>query len=154
MQGPAADLLPNALLILVNSLGYLPYSDRPGAGWHLPHFPTDEEITFYVGFAFYLVPGTAFYGLIFAVAGLALGFCLLPRWGLRVLAAPIAFIASGLMMAAGGWMIAISSMGIYTAAGCGALWGLFVFPGLVPRMSRALPITLRIAVPAVLFAGG
>ncbi len=150
----AADLLPNALLILVNSAGYLPYSDRPGPGWQVPHLPTGEEARFFVGFAVLLLPVTAIYGLIFAVAGLALGFCLLPRWGLRVLAAPTAFIASGLIMAAGGWMIAISSIGVYTAAGCGALWGLLVFPGLVPRMSRTLPIALRIALPAVVFAGG
>jgi hypothetical protein len=150
----AADLLPNALLILVNSAGYLPYSDRPGPGWQLPHLPTGEEMRFFVGFAFLLLPVTTIYGLIFAVAGLALGFCLLPRWGLRVIGAPTALVSTGLMMAAGGWMIAISSMGIYIAAGCGALWGLFVFPGLIPRMSPTLPIALRIALPALMLAGG
>jgi hypothetical protein len=150
----AADLLPNSLLVLVNSAGYLPYSDRPGPGWQMPHLPTGEELQFFVGFASLLLKGTAFCGLIFAAAGLVLGFCLLPRWGLRVLAAPTAFLASGLMMAAAGWMIAISSMGVYTAAGCGALWGLFVFPRLVPRMTYVLPIAARIALPVVMLAGG
>ena len=80
----AANLLPNALLILVNCAGYLPYSDRPGPGWQLPHLPTLGEMRFFVGFAFLLLPATAIYGLIFAAAGFALGFCLLPRWGLLV----------------------------------------------------------------------
>jgi hypothetical protein len=150
----AADLLPILLLVFVNSIGYLPYSDRPGPGWQMPHLPAVEELQFFVSFASLLLKGTAFYGLIFAAAGWVLGFCLLPRWGLRVLAAPTAFLASGLMMAAGGWMIAISSMGVYTAAGCGALWGVFVFPRLVPRMSHALPIAARVALPVVMLAGG
>jgi hypothetical protein len=150
----AADVLPNLLLILVNGVGYLPYSDRPGPGWQTPHLPSGEELRFFVGFAFLLLKGTTFYALIFAAAGFVLGFCSLPRWALRLVTVPTAFLASGLMMAAGGWIIAISSMGVYTAAGCGALWGLFVFPRLVPRMNYVLPIAARIAVPVVMFAGG
>jgi hypothetical protein len=110
-------------------------------------------LRFFVGFASLLLKGTAFYGVLFAAAGLVLGFCLLPRWGLRVMATPTAFLTSGLMMAAAGWMIAISSMGVYTAAGCGALWGLFVFPRLVPRMSYALPIAARITLPVIMLTG-
>jgi hypothetical protein len=150
----AADLLPVLLLVLVNSAGYLPYSDRPGPGWQMPHLPTGRELWFFVGFAFLLLKGTAFYGLIFGAAGWVLGFCRLPRWVLRVLATPTAFLASGLMMAAAGWTIAISSMGVYTAAGCGALWGLFVFPRLVPRTSYVLPVAARIALPVLMFVGG
>src|ERR1700688_2420638 len=150
----AADVLPNLLLVLVNSAGYLPYSDRPGPGWQMPHLPTGAELRFFVGFASLPLEGTVFYGLIFAAEGWILGFCSLPRWVLRVLASPTAFLASGLMMAAAGWMIAISSFGVYMAAGCGALWGLFVFPRLVPRMSYILPIAPRIALPVVIFIGG
>lgn len=149
----AADLLPNLLLILLNSAGYLPYSDRPGPGWQMPHFPTGQELQFFAGFSFLLLKGSAFYGLMFAAAGWVLGFCLLPRWALRVLAAPTAFLASGLMMAAGGWMIAISPIGICTAAGCGALWGLFLFPRLVPRTSYALPTAARISLPLIMLVG-
>jgi hypothetical protein len=67
--------------------------------------------------------------------------------------APTAFLAAGLMMAAVGWYIALSSMGVYTAAGCGLLWGIFVFPKLVPRMSRTLPLAARIALAVVMFVG-
>lgn len=120
----------------------------------MPHLATVAELRFFVGFASLLLKGTAFYGLIFAAAAWVLGFCSLPRWVLRVLATPTAFLASGLMMAAGGWIIAISSVGVYTAAGCGALWGVFVFPRLVPRNSHALPIAARVALPIVMLTGG
>jgi hypothetical protein len=150
----ATTLLPAALLILINGAGYLPYSDRPGPSWHPPHLPTGDEIQFYLGFVLLLAPGASVYGLCFAVAGVALGFCSLPRWALQLIAAPSAFIASGLMMAAAGWMIAISSTGIYAAAGCGALWGVLVFPKLVPRIGRALPNVVRITLPVVMLAAG
>lgn len=150
----AADLLPNSLLVLVNSAGYLPYSDRPGPGWQMPHLPTGQELQFFIGFASILLPVTVVYGLVFAAAGWVLGFCSLPRWGLRVMATPTAFLASGLMMWTTGWLIALSSMGVYTAAVCGAIWGLFVFPRLVPRISYALPIAARVALPVVMLAGG
>jgi hypothetical protein len=150
----AADLLPNLILVLVNSVGYLPYSDRPGPGWQPAHLPSKDELQFFLGFSLMLLRATAFYAVIFAVAAWILGFCRLPRWGLRVLATPLAFISAGMMMAAAGWMIAISSMGVYTAAACGALWGLLVFPRLVPNSGYVLPIVGRIALPVILVAAG
>ena len=109
----AAERLPNLLLAVVNSVGYLPYSDRPG-------------------------PGT-------------LGILSIP---------PIdssnepSFLASGLMTAAGGWLIAISPFGIYAAGGGGALWGFFLFPRLIPQMSRRFPTGARIALPILMLSGG
>ena len=150
----ATDLLPDALLALVNSTGYLPYSDRPGPGWQSPHLPSVQELAFFGGFALLVLRSSAFYGVIFAAAGLVLGFCSLPRWGLRVLAVPTGFLASGLIMASVGWMIAISSAGVYIAAGCGAFWGFFVFPRLVPQMDYALPITARLTLAFTLAVGG
>ena len=151
----AADLLPNLWLVLVNSIGYLPYSDRPGPGWQMPpHVPTGPEFEFFAGFALLLLKGTAFYGLMFSAFGLILAFCSLPRWALRVFAVPVAFLASGLMMAADGWLIAISAFGVWSAAGWGALWGLLVFPRLIPPMSRLLPTTVRITLPILLLVGG
>ena len=150
----AADVLPNLLLVVINSIGYLPYSDRPGPGWQMPHLPSGGELQFFGSFALLLLKGTLIYGSIFSVSGFVLGFCSLPRWALRVLAAPTAFLASGLMMAAGGWLIAISSIGVYAAAGFGALWGLFVFPRLVPALGVRLPTVARIALPIVMLIGG
>jgi hypothetical protein len=150
----AADLLSNLSLLLINTIGYLPYSDRPGPSWQRAHLPSGEELRFFAGYALLLVRGTALYGLIFSVSGLILGFCSLPRWALRVLAAPTAFLASGLVAAAAGWYIAISALGVWIAAGFGALWGLFVFPQLVPSMSRILPTPARIALPIMMWVGG
>jgi hypothetical protein len=148
------DLLPNLLLLVVNSSGYLPYSDRPGPGWQRPHLPSKDDLQFFFGFAVLLLRGTALYGGLFALLAGLLGLCRVPRWGLRVISTPLAFVSSGLMMAAAGWMIAISSMGVYTAAICGGMWGLLVFPYLVPRPSYTLPLAVRFAAPLLLFAVG
>jgi hypothetical protein len=150
----ATDLIPNVLLVLINSAGYLPYSDRPGPGWQPPHFPTGHELGFFTGFAILLLPATAIYGLAFALSGLVLGFCRLPRWLVRIMAAPPAFIAAGLMMDSVGWFIAISALGVYVAAGSGALWAIFIFPALLPTMGRTLPVTARIALPLIVVLGG
>src|ERR1022692_4165229 len=150
----AADLLPNLILIAVNSSGYLPYRDRPGPGWQKPDLPSQAELQFFVGFAFLLLRGTALYGGIFALIAGLLGFCRVPRLGLRLISTPLAFISSGTMMAAAGWMIAISSMGVYTAAVCGGLWGLLVFPQLIPKATYTPPLAVRILGPLLIFAGG
>jgi hypothetical protein len=150
----ATDLLPNLVLLVVNSCGYLPYSDRPGPGWQRPHLPSKEELQFFLGFALLLLRASALYGGLFAALAGLLGFCRAPRWGLRLIATPLAFVSSGIMMAAAGWMIAISSMGVYAAATCGGLWGLLIFPRLVPRASYTPPLALRLVVPLLLFSVG
>jgi hypothetical protein len=149
----AADFLPILLLIAINSIGYLPYSDRPGPGWQRPHLPLLAEMKFFVGFAALLLPATALYGLFFAVGAAVLGFCRLPRWALRAVALVPAFLAGSFLMAGAGWYIAISAVGVYIAAGCAVLWALFIFPPLVPGTNHVLPYAARIAIPIlVLFA--
>jgi hypothetical protein len=150
----ATDLLPNLLLVVVNSGGYLPYSDRPGPGWQRPHLPSKDELQVFLFLAVILLRGTALYGSLFALLAGLLGVCRVPRWGLRLIATPMAFVSSGIMMSAAGWMIAISSMGVYTAAVCGGLWGLLVFPRLVPQTSYTPPRAVRIIAPVLLFVAG
>ena len=150
----AADLLPTVLLVVINSIGYLPYSDRPGPGWQAPHLPTFQELSFFAGFAVLLFPATALYGSFFALGAGILGFCRLPRWALRVVAVVPAFLGGGLLMAGIGWFIAISAVGVYVAAGCAGLWGLLIFPVLVPSTNHALPNPVRLAIPVLmLFVG-
>jgi hypothetical protein len=150
----AADFFPTLLLAVINSVGYLPYSDRPGPGWQSPHLPMMGELKFFVGYAVLLFPATALYGSFFALESAILGFCRLPRWGVRMIAVVPAFLAGGLLMAGIGWFIAISALGVYVAAGCAALWGVFVFPVLVPRPNYALPNVARVSIPVlVLFTG-
>ena len=91
--------------------------------------------------------------MVFAAAGCMLGYCRLPRWTLRAIAAPVAFVATGLMIDGVGWLIAISAAGVYIAAGCGLLWAIFVFPGLVPRFTHEPRMAARIALPIVVFLG-
>jgi hypothetical protein len=150
----AADLLPILLLTAINSGGYLPYSDRPGPGWQKPHFPNKDELQFFFGFALLLLRGTALYGALFAALAWLLGLCRVPRWGLRLIAVPMAFVTSGIMMAAAGWMIAISSVGVYVAALCGGAWAFLVFPRVVPRLSCVPPMAIRIIAPLLVFAAG
>src|SRR5438128_1396948 len=150
----AADFLPTLLLVVVNSIGYLPYSDRPGPGWQMPHVPVLQELKFFAGFAVLLFPATALYGSFFAAGAAILGFCRLPRWALRIIAVVPAFLAGGLLMAGVGWFIAISAVGVYVAAGCTSLWGLFVFPVLVPRTNYVLPNAARVSIPALLLLVG
>jgi hypothetical protein len=150
----AADFLPTLLFVVINSIGYLPYSDRPGPGWQPPHFPSVQELRFFAGFAALLFPATALYGSFFALGAGILSFCKLPRWALRIVAGVPAFLAGGLLMAAVGWLIAISAVGVYVAAGCAGFWGLLIFPRLVPRTNYALPNPARVAVPIIMLFGG
>ena len=146
----AADFLPTLLLVAINSIGYLPYSDRPGPGWQTPHLPRLDELRFFAGFALLLLPPTALYGSFFAIGAGILGLCRLPRWALRTVAVAPAFLAGGLLMAGVGWFIAVSAVGVYIAAGCTSLWGLFIFPALVPRTNHVLPYAARVAIPVLL----
>jgi hypothetical protein len=150
----AVDFLPILLLVAINSIGYLPYSDRPGPGWQMPHLPLLAELKFFVGFAALLLPATALYGSFFAIGAAILGFCRLPRWALRIVTVVPAFLAGGLLMGGVGWYIAISAAGVYIAAACAVLWALFIFPPLVPSTNHVLPYAARVATPVlVLFAG-
>jgi hypothetical protein len=150
----AADFLPTLLLVVLNSIGYLPYSDRPGPGWQSPHLPMLQELKFFIGFAALLFPATALYGSFFAMGAAILGLCRLPRWALRLVAVMPAFLAGGLLMAGIGWFIAISAVGVYLAAGCAGLWGFFIFPVLVPRTNHALPNAARLTIPVLVLLVG
>src|SRR5665213_2832862 len=69
----ATDFLANLLLLLINCVGYLPYSDRPGPGWQPAHLPSKDELRFFLSFAQALLPGSALYGGMFGLAGLLFG---------------------------------------------------------------------------------
>jgi hypothetical protein len=150
----AADFVPTVFLVAINSIGYLPYSDRPGPGWQAPHLPVLAELKFFAGFSVLLLPASALYGSFFAIGAAILSFCRLPRWALRTVVVVPAFLAGGVLMAGVGWFIAISTVGVYLAAGCAGLWGLFIFPALVPPTNRVLPYAARVMIPVLSsFAG-
>ncbi len=100
----ATDFLVNLLLVVVNSSGYLPYSDRPGPGWQRPHLPSKEELQFFLSFALFLLRGTALYGGLFAALARAFGVLPHSSMGSSAHRYAFAFFASGIMMAAAGWI--------------------------------------------------
>jgi hypothetical protein len=150
----AADFLPNLLMLIINCIGYLPYSDRPGPGWQAPHWPQSSEFGFFFGFALYMGVPTLLYGFGQTLLAFVYETCWLPRWLIRILGAVMGFLAAGLLMEGAGWMIAISALGVYLAAGCGMLWGMLVMPALVVRRTNPLPLAIRVAVPLLLFLAG
>lgn len=150
----AADLLPVALLLGIDCIGYLPYSDRPGPGWQHPHIPSWSAISFYFGFAMYTGVPTLFYAGAHTLLAYVYEVCSLPKWLVRVLGGVTAFLSAGLLMEGAGWMIAIAAAGVYLAALSGLLWGIFVLPSFVRSGLYKLPTSARILLPAVLCGSG
>jgi hypothetical protein len=133
------------VLLVSSSLGYLPYSDRPGPGWwgH-PHWPSLAEAATYFGFAPFLAYFCLFFGLgLFALA-LVFGLASTSRWLTRVLGAILAGGAALLAVSAAGWYFAVASIGPDTAGILGLLYGAFLFPRFVHVRSDPLPAWMRI----------
>ena len=146
----AVDVLPNFLLLIINCSGYLPYSDRPGPGWQPPHWPHWEELSFFIGFALYLGIPTCLYATGQTILARICELCSLPKWVVGIVGSILGFFASALSMAAAGWMIALSPLGVYLAAGCGLVWGALVLPWIVKPRQQHVAIGIRIALPIVL----
>lgn len=149
----AADFLPNLLMLVVNCSGYLPYCDRPGPGWQAPHWPQMSELSFFFGFALYMGIPTLLYAAGQTLLALTFEFCSLPKWLVRLLGAVLGFLAAGLLMQGAGWMIAIAPIGVFIAAGCGFVWGMFVLPLFLVLQEPLLPSVARILLPLALFVG-
>lgn len=150
----ASDLVPIILLLLMECIGYLPYSDRPGPGWQRPHLPERAELSFYLSFALMLCRPALFYAAAHTLLAAIYALCSLPRWLVRILGGITAFLSAGLLMAAVGWMIAIAPIGVYLAAGCGLLWGTLLLPTWYTPRERTIPLALRIGAPLLCCGGG
>ncbi len=150
----AADLLPVILLLAINCIGYLPYSDRPGPGWQQPHLPGHEEIVFFASFAFMLGRPTLIYAAGHTLLAGVYELCSVPRWLVRVLGGITAFLSAGLLMEGVGWMIAIAPVGVYLAAGCGLLWGALLLPAFYTPGQRKFHPIIRIAGVLLVCGGG
>ena len=68
---------------------------------------------------------------------------------LQIIAAMPALLAGGLLMAAGGWFIAISFSESTCLPDVRASRDFFVFPILVPRRNHVLPNAAREAIPCI-----
>jgi len=150
----ASNLIPVILLLLIEWIGYLPYSDRPGPGWQHPHLPERAEVSFYLSFALMLCRPTLFYAAAHTLLAAIYELCSLPRWLVRILGGITAFLSAGLLMGGVGWMIAIAPIGVYLAAGCGLLWGVLLLPAWYAPREHTIPLWLRIGAVLLCCGGG
>jgi hypothetical protein len=137
-------------LTVMSSVGYLPYSDRPGPGWFGPlHWPSVQELGVYFGFAPLFAYTCLFYGIGLFLIALALRFAHLPKWLWRVVGAALSALFALLAISGAGWMIAISSAGVYSGFIFGLLYGAFVFPLSASPSGAQRPMWIRFTVPAI-----
>jgi hypothetical protein len=147
-------------LAIATTIGFLPYSDRPGPGWIGAHAPSLEELRFYFTWTYsFLAPGAAFWGFVLHVFARLLGWAGTPRWAVRTIGCLLGLITGFVLTLAAGWYIAVASAVAYAGAIFGALFGLFAFPyfattspnRLSHRWVRAAVVSLvTIAIVAVL----
>jgi hypothetical protein len=134
-------------MLVASSVGYLPYSDRPGVGWKLTaHWPSFAEIGSYLGFIPFFVILLWFFGAAFFVLAIVLGLVSLPRWSVRVIGGVVGLATAGMGVAGAGWYIALSGTGPLVGAVAGLVYGVFLFPLFVVRRERLFPLWVRLAV--------
>ena len=113
--------------------GYLPYSDRPGPGW-FGSFPavTWSEFwggaSFHLGWTLFLAPYAAVCGLILFLVARLLERLRTPRIGVAVVSGLLAGFLSGYIVLGIGWYIAIAAPPVYVAMGLGVLYGAWLLP--------------------------
>ena len=130
-------------LLVASSVGYLPYSDRPGPGWWgRVHWPSLAEVGTYLGFAPLFGYFCLFFGAGLFLLGLVLGFASSPKWLNRILGGIISALAAGLAVAAAGWYLALAQIGPDVAIVLGLIYGIFLFPRFVFLREPRLPVWL------------
>jgi len=109
-------------------LGYLPYSDRPGPGWHLdPHFPTWGEFqNLFTGVYGWILFGSTYFalpGILLGVITQGLKLLPIPRWIVIPSLAVFYGYFSLITMAGVGWFIAMSQWSFLIAGVAGIAFG-------------------------------
>jgi hypothetical protein len=117
------------LVVLCVSLliGYLPYSDRPGPGWHAAGLSA-EDLKFFLSWERLLLPSVAIWGLVLGALGQVLGAFRAPRWFVAIVGAVLGGYLSLLTVAGVGWYIAIAAVPVYAAGLAGAVFGALLLP--------------------------
>ncbi len=120
-------------LSLAPLFGYLPYSDRPGPGW-IGKFPAIGWADFWhgvvnmFGWALLLLPYATVAGLIVFTVARLLERVKTPRVIVAIVAALVAAFASGYVVLAIGWYIAIAEAPVDFASVLGLIFGGFLLP--------------------------
>ena len=119
-------------MFLSEFVGFLPYSDRPGPGFYgwFPMRSLSDVGTaawFQLGFALFAAPFFAMYAIPALTVFLALRLTTVNRWFLAVPAALVFGLLGFYLMAALGWYIAISGVGVIAAGVLGFAFGALCF---------------------------
>jgi hypothetical protein len=123
-----------AVLAIASAIGYLPYSDRPGPGWHQAHIPTITELGFYLNFCVFLLgPFCLIWGAILGMFAVGLNWLRAPRFVVVLLGSIAGAYISLIGAAATGWYIAIAAFPVYVAGIFGLVFGAVLLPRLSQR---------------------
>jgi MFS family permease len=144
------------ILLALSAIGYLPYSDRPGPGWHSAHIPTLREISFYLSFGiFFLINFCLLWGAALFVFARCLGWLSAPRVFVALTGGFAAGLVTLMGMAGTGWYIAVAAFPVYTAGILGLVFGAAVLPRFAGIRSNVCDWKhwLGIAVTVTVFVG-
>ena len=129
-------------LILSPLAGYLPYSDRPGAGW-FGRFPAIGWTEFWSN-TWQMLGFGAFIALLIAIGGMVSVVCIraierarAPLWTVRAVGGLITGVITGYFVLGAGWYLALSQAGVVVAVILGGIAGAFVLP------HRMLALSMR-----------
>jgi hypothetical protein len=135
-------------LTLSSAVGYLPYSDRPGPGWHEPSLSVSQMAYYFSWATLLALPslmwGTAVFGFV-----LLLRFLGGPNILIRVLGGLCAATVSLVVVADAGWYIAIAAFPIWVSAALGAVWGAALLPRYTGPNPSSRPGSVRWALIAL-----
>jgi len=122
------------LLIISSFIGYLPYSDRPGPGWHgwRGNISVREILFFLSWAALGVIPGSIYGSLLFLSIQL-LRWIQTPLLFIRALGAISSGFLSFYLILGLGWYIAIAAFPVYGAGVLGLLFGGWLLPRQVAR---------------------
>ena len=139
-------------LTLSSAVGYLPYSDRPGPGWHEPSISM-AQIAYYSSWATLLILPSVMWGTaVFAFLHL-LQFIGGPSILIRIVGGLCAATVSLVVVAGVGWYIAIAAFPVWVAAALGAVWGAALLPRYSGPVRTFKPGPIRWALITLLTLG-
>jgi hypothetical protein len=127
-----------AFMLIVSFVGYLPYSDRPGPGFH-GWFPLRTlsdiggTLWFFFSWGLLVLPFFAIYAVPAVAILVALRFSSIHRWVLAMLACVVLGYLAGYNVAGMGWYIAIAWPPVVCAHVLGCVFGAWCFLYLLPK---------------------
>ncbi|MEO7360145.1 MAG: hypothetical protein ABI120_07440 [Gemmatimonadaceae bacterium] len=120
-------------LSLAPLVGYLPYSDRPGAGW-FGRFPAVGWTDFWRN-SWQMLGYGVFIATLLAIGGVVCVLCIratermgAPDWILRSVGGLLSAVITGYFILGAGWYISLGQPGLIVAVLLGAIAGALVLP--------------------------